>query len=117
MRAALLTAALLAAAPAVAQEAKPITNRDAFVSLVEGRDLTRLGISLNVTRDGRITGRALGRPVSGTWEWQGNYFCRVLKWGGKVIDAYNCQAVQLEGAGLRFTSDRGAGDSARLAFD
>ncbi len=56
----------------------------------------------------------MGREVSGTWEWSGGYFCRVLRWGGKVVDSYNCQAVQLEGAGLRFTSDKGRGDSARL---
>ncbi|WP_375687474.1 dihydrodipicolinate reductase [Pseudooceanicola sp. LIPI14-2-Ac024] len=116
MRIAAIVLLIAAALPAAAQDQHPVTDRAEFVSLVEGRALTRLGISLNVTGDGQISGRALGRPVSGTWEWQGDYFCRVLKWGGKVIDAYNCQAVELEGAGLRFTSDKGAGDSARLAF-
>ncbi|GGM06981.1 hypothetical protein [Pseudooceanicola nanhaiensis] len=114
MRPILAALAMLIATPVLAQGARPITDRSEFVQLVQGRNLTRLGISLNVTGDGRITGSAMGRDVSGTWEWNGGYFCRVLKWGGKVIDSYNCQAVQLEGAALRFTSDKGAGDTAKL---
>lgn len=116
MRLAFAALAFLAATPVLANGARPVTDRAEFLSLVQGRELTRLGISLNVTGDGRITGSALGRDVSGTWEWDAGYFCRVLKWGGKVIDSYNCQAVQLEGSGLRFTSDRGTGDSARLSL-
>lgn len=117
MRLALAAIIALLALPALADQPRPITDRGEFLSLVQGRDLTRLGISLNVTGDGRITGSAMGRAVSGTWDWDKGYFCRVLKWGGKVIDAYNCQAVQLEGAALRFTSDKGQGDSARLRLN
>ena len=110
----LATALVLAASPVLADGARPVTERTDFVALVQGRELTRLGIALRVTGDGRISGSAMGREVSGTWEWRERYFCRVLEWGGKVVDSYNCQAVEVEGAGLRFTSDEGRGDSARL---
>ena len=52
-------------APAYAEEFVDIKNRDTFVSLMNGRELTRFGIKLVVTPDGKIDGRAFGRNVSG----------------------------------------------------
>jgi len=34
-----------------------------------------------------------------------------MDWGGYPID-YNCQLVEVRGGAMRFTVDRGAGDSA-----
>ncbi|SLN19578.1 hypothetical protein PEL8287_00802 [Roseovarius litorisediminis] len=109
----LLLLILMMAAPAFAEGFAQIKNRDAFVSLVDGRKLTRLGIHLDVMPDGRIEGRAFGRDVSGAWQWKSGYFCRDLYWGSRDLGP-NCQAVEIQGKTLRFISDRGQGDHADL---
>lgn len=107
----LLTAVL--GTPAMAEGFAPVTDRERFVSLIEGRDLTRLGITLNVTPDGQIRGRAFGRDVTGAWRWNGGYFCRDLYWGEMDLGP-NCQAVRIQGNTVRFISDQGAGQFADL---
>ena len=99
--------------PALAEFAR-VDKRDSFVSLVKDRDLTRLGIRLKVTDDGRIKGRAFGQNVTGDWNWNGGFFCRDLFVNGDVLDAENCQKVEVRGDTLRFTSDKGRGDYADL---
>lgn len=99
--------------PALAEGFSQITERDRFVSLIEGRDLTRFGISLKVSPDGQIRGRAFGRDVTGAWRWSSGYFCRDLFWGTMDLGP-NCQAVRVQGSTLRFISDQGAGQFADL---
>jgi hypothetical protein len=111
-----IATALLFAAPvaAVANEFQPVKDKGDFLALVKDRVL-RIGLydlSLNVLPDGRIEGSALGWGITGTWSWKDGYFCREMDWSGMEI-AYNCQLVEANGAErLRFTVDRGAGDSA-----
>lgn len=105
--------AVLFAGPALA-EFKRVTDRDNFVSLVNNRDLTRLGIRLKVSDGGKITGRAFGQRVSGDWNWTSGFFCRDLYLNDDVLDENNCQTVEVSGNTLRFTSDKGSGDSADL---
>lgn len=100
------------AAP-VAAESQRIESRDAFVSLIQNRALTRLGITLNVLPDGRISGRAFGQPVKGGWSWKNGYFCRTLVFGETNLGD-NCQVVEKRGESLRFTADQGQGDYADL---
>ena len=84
-----------------------------FLSLVDGKLLrNRLyGVRLNVFGNGQIQGEAVGWGITGTWSWQDGYFCREMNWGGDTIP-YNCQLVEIRGNSIRFTVDRGAGDSA-----
>ncbi|MEQ8899072.1 MAG: dihydrodipicolinate reductase [Roseovarius sp.] len=110
-----LVSALFLSAPAFAENFKPVTNRDNFVTLMQNRELTRLGINLTVTPDGRIDGRAFGRDVSGAWRWQSGYFCRDLYWGKKNLGP-NCQAVKVQGQTVRFISDQGTGEHADLTL-
>lgn len=88
-----------------------VTSREAFVSLIEGRELTRFGITLVVTPEGEIIGRAFGTDVTGDWDWQGEYFCRDLFYGERDLGP-NCQQVSVQGESMRFTSDQGTGDFA-----
>lgn len=114
MRTALIVLlASLVGGPAWA-EFQRVEQRNSFVSLVKNRDLTRLGIRLQVTEDGRIKGSAFGQNVSGDWRWSQGYFCRDLYLSGEILDGNNCQTVEVSGRTLRFTSDRGRGDSANL---
>lgn len=91
----------------------PVKDRDRFLDLIEARELRHpFGIRLVVTPDGQITGSALGWPVSGTWNWQDGYFCREMNWSGTPIP-FNCQLVEANDRNrLRFTVDRGAGETA-----
>jgi hypothetical protein len=109
-------AAVVAVDSAAAEQFRPLRDQRAFVGLVEGRDLTRFGIRLEVTPDGEITGSAFGRPVTGAWRWQDGYFCRDLYWGERDLGP-NCQEVRVNGETLRFISDRGAGMFADLSLD
>lgn len=104
--------AAMAASP-LAADTQRVDSRDNFVSLVNGKALTRFGVTLNVSPDGRITGRAFGKPVTGDWSWQNGFFCRTLIFGSDNLGA-NCQTVERRGQTLRFTADKGAGDTADL---
>jgi hypothetical protein len=102
------------AGPAAADGFQRIGEREVFLDAVEGRELhyRLFGIRLQVLPDGRIDGTAMGWDVTGTWEWRDGFFCRELDWSGKLIPM-NCQLVEARaGREVRFTVDRGAGDSA-----
>jgi hypothetical protein len=115
MRGVLSVASLcaFAALPAWA-EFKPVSDKQAFMALMEGREL-RMGVfqlALKITPDGAIRGKALGWAVTGTWGWEDGFFCREIDWSGKAIP-YNCQLVEALGTDkVRFTVDKGAGDEA-----
>jgi hypothetical protein len=90
-----------------------VTDRSAFLSLVDGRTLTTIGVALRVTPEGRIEGRAFGAEVQGRWQWRDGFFCRELFAAGRSYPL-NCQTVAVEGRTLRFVADQGAGDRADL---
>lgn len=95
--------------------AERVTSRANFVALVEGRDLSAFGVTMRVAGDGRIGGRAFGRDVTGTWEWNKGWFCRTLAWGSREWPL-DCQLVEYEGNAVVFTADKGAGDRAALTL-
>lgn len=111
--AACLALPLSALVPLPAAAFEVVSDRDTFLSLVEGRELRigLLGIALTVQADGTIGGTAQGRPVTGAWTWENGLFCRDMAWGEEPIP-YNCQLVEIEGAAIRFTVDAGAGQAA-----
>lgn len=116
MKAVLAALALSMPLPAMADFA-PVTSRDEFLSIIEGREL-RLGlfsIRLNVKPDGTIEGSAMGWGVTGTWDWQDGYFCREMDWSGQTIP-FNCQLVEVREDRVRFTVDKGAGDEATFSL-
>ncbi len=105
---------LAALLPAQAQDYTPVKEKDAFLSLIEGRSLRMplYGLTLSLTPDGRIVGQALGWGISGSWRWEDGFFCRDMDWSGMEIP-FNCQLVEAKGVtNLRFTVDKGVGDSA-----
>ena len=108
--AALLTLGIGAAQPAQA-DFSVVSSENEFRALVDGRELRRFAVRLQVHEDGTISGRGFGRQVTGDWGWQGRYFCRTLEWGSGG-DPDNCQLVLRDGNTLRFISDQGQGDSA-----
>jgi hypothetical protein len=103
---------VLTAAPALA-DFEPVRAEGDFRALIEGRELTRFGVRLQVLQQGRITGSGFGFAVGGDWEWRNGYFCRTLEFAG-TGDPYNCQLVLRNGDTLRFIKDQGSGDYADL---
>jgi hypothetical protein len=104
--------------PASTDGYAPIRDRDQFLSLVTGKELRlgRYGVRLTLAPDGTIAGRALGWGLDGSWTWEDGYFCREMDWSGYEIPL-NCQLVEVkDNAKLRFTVDRGAGDSASFTL-
>ena len=102
----------------MAQADGRISDRAEFMALVKGKSL-RLplyGVNLKVSEAGKITGKGFGKSVSGDWRWTGGYFCRSLIVGSKD-QGDNCQLVEKEGNRLRFTSDKGAGQTALFRLD
>ncbi len=112
MRVLVLTSCLMMAmASSASAELKKLNTFEEFLSYVQGKTLSRPLIKLTVTSDGRIAGRGAKWDVEGNWRWQDGYFCRDLYWGGDAL-GYNCQEVRAQGNRIKFTSDRGAGQSA-----
>ena len=106
----------LAAATSASAELKKLKTFEEFLSYVQGKTLTRPLIKLTVTPDGRIAGRGARWDVEGNWRWKDGYFCRDLYWGGDAL-GYNCQEVRAYGDRIKFTSDRGTGDSATFRLN
>ncbi|MEM6758098.1 MAG: dihydrodipicolinate reductase [Pseudomonadota bacterium] len=103
---------ILASAASATAELRKVDKQQDFVSLISGKTLTRPLVRLQVSPNGRITGYGARWDVEGTWSWQNGYFCRDLYWGGDPL-GYNCQEVSTNGEGrIKFTSDRGSGNSA-----
>lgn len=90
-----------------------ISSKSHFLSLVQGKVLMRPLVKLTVLPSGQISGRGASWDVEGNWTWTNGYFCRELFWGGDAL-GYNCQEVGLSKGRLRFTSDRGRGQSAEF---
>ncbi len=111
----LAAVAALSTGPVLADLVK-IEDQGQFVQLINGKTLTRPLVKITVTPDGQIAGRGAAWDVEGTWSWQDGYFCRDLFWGGDAL-GYNCQEVQASADGqIKFTSDKGAGDSAMFSL-
>ncbi|QFT58552.1 hypothetical protein FIU94_06890 [Sulfitobacter sp. THAF37] len=104
----------LPALPAFA-DYQQITTRSDFLALVGGKTLTRPLVKIQVLPSGRIAGTGAAWEVTGQWEWQGEYLCRSLEWGGDDL-GYNCQEVKVDGTKVRITSDKGRGRSADFSL-
>lgn len=111
---ALVVSLALLGSPATAFER--ITDQREFTQLLQASALARFGIQLQVSADGRITGRGFGYPVTGDWRWSNGLFCRTLDWGGMDL-GYNCQAVLRNGSTMRFVSDQGTGQHADFRLE
>lgn len=111
----LLPAFCLAAmiAPTSVAAFDKVKSKSEFMQIVQGKNLTIMGISVNVQSNGIIGGKAYGRPVKGEWRWADGFFCRDLFWG-KMDLGPNCQEVKVHGDTIRFQSDKGTGRYADL---
>ena len=103
---------VFSASAALAEFAK-VGSQAEFISLVAGKELKRPFVKIEVASTGEISGRGAAWAVTGNWTWRDGYFCRDLYWGGEPL-GYNCQEVVAKEGRIRFTSDKGQGDSAEF---
>ncbi len=108
-------ASILAMSQAAHAEFQKVESQSAFVSAIEGKKLRRPLVELSVTSTGGISGTGAIWEISGNWTWKDGFFCRSLEWGGDDL-GYNCQEVTLNGEKIRFTSDKGFGQSADFSL-
>jgi hypothetical protein len=113
MTALALTVALTATAHAQEGGFRPVTDKQAFVSTVAHKNLRLplFNVALQVQANGTIVGEAMGKPISGSWEWRNGTFCRTMTWGEEKVE-HNCQLVEVAEGKVRFTLNAGQGDSA-----
>ena len=110
----LILALTLILTPAMALAYERVSDQQSFVALISGKTLSNrlYGVSLNVSANGSIAGRAWGADITGNWSWDNGFFCRDMTWGNNLV-GYNCQLVEVRGDNeLRFTSDQGTGENA-----
>src|SRR6056300_1231478 len=115
---AVLVASLISLVPefATSQTSQWVKEEHKFIILIDGKKLKRFLIELSVETDGTITGTGAGTNVTGSWNWQDNYFCRNLSWGNRDLGS-DCQKVELKDKKLFFTSDRGLGTTAGFMIE
>lgn len=63
--------------------------------------------------DGTLTGSFGGKDLTGAWNWQGKYWCRNARVGGKEIGS-DCQEMHLSATQLRTKRQKGKGDWASV---
>jgi len=108
LRASLIAAAFVGTPLAAASSTdERITTRAEFVDRVANRNLSRLGVGVRVTPGGQIEGSAFGTPVTGSWDWRGNRFCREMKWGDRSWED-SCQAVVIRENRVYFQPSSGS---------
>ncbi|MBA98405.1 MAG: dihydrodipicolinate reductase [Sulfitobacter sp.] len=107
--------AVFAMSSAAHAEYQKVQSQADFISVVDGKKLTRPLVELEVSPAGTIRGTGAAWKVSGNWVWKEGYFCRSLEWGDDDL-GYNCQEVAVNGTKIRFTSDKGTGKSASFSL-
>lgn len=95
----------------MAGDAKAITTEAAFRDTVVGKTVTFDGNSLIINSNGTVSGPWDGSGISGTWNWDGAYWCRVVTIGDGDARPEDCQQWVINGNVATVTRDRGNGAS------
>ncbi|MCL6284330.1 hypothetical protein M3P21_12415 [Ruegeria sp. 2012CJ41-6] len=87
-----------------------IETRAAFCAFIaecgfEGPDLCFV-----IHPDGSFAGTSDGVAFEGRWEWQDGFFCRTLSLPD-APDETDCEHIEVNGAQMRYTRDRGQGEA------
>lgn len=62
------------------------------------------------TSDGQIRGNFGGKELSGTWEWEDDYFCRTSTLGDLDL-GHDCIVIEITSTQMRLTMEKGNGPS------
>ena len=80
------------------------------MALVAGKTLANAQGTYRINPDGTLTGKLVkGKRATGAWAWQGRFWCRDVVIEGQGETGTDCQKVEVNGAQLRQTRDKGKG--------
>lgn len=101
---------LLCAGHSAQAEMQQITTKADFLAKVAGKTLSNSQGTYVIYPDGTLKGKvAGGKKLSGSWAWQGKFWCRNAIIEGKGETGTDCQKVELDGDKLRQTREKGKG--------
>jgi len=105
-----LLTALFILVPTLAS-AQVVTEK-MFRERVVGQPITLApGVVFTINADNTISGEIEGKPATGTWEFDGRYWCRTITF--ENIFTEDCQLWRIDGDALVITRDRGRGETFR----
>ena len=87
-----------------------LTTENEFRAAVAGMTIVWEHGSATIHEDGTVTGTVAGQELTGTWSWQGEFYCRSIKISNITVPD-DCQVLILSGDELIVIGDRGMGDS------
>jgi hypothetical protein len=90
---------------------KQIKTADQFNSTVVGKKLVdEHGNTFVMNANGAITAKLKKGKFSGSWVWNGKYWCRNGVFNGKELGT-DCQKVEVDGSAVRFVRNKGKGEN------
>lgn len=106
----------MAGAPAesTSMAATRITTSEQFSQMIVGKRLRHKESNwLVIAADGTMSGAFGGAALEGTWQWEGQYWCRTLT---TIRPGSDCQTWSVNGNEITITRERGAGEAANYFF-
>ena len=93
---------------AAADSNATIATEQEFRETAVGKKLVSKHGYVIVRDDGTLTGEFGNKELTGTWNWEDEYYCRSAKLGKKDIGD-DCQVVEVSGDGVIFVRKKGKG--------
>lgn len=96
--------------PVAVAAVAPITTETEFRQALVGRTIGFEGSTFVINANGTVSGPWDGSGITGTWNWDGSFWCRDIAIGG-VSRAPDCQLWTVSGNSATVVRDRGTGSS------
>lgn len=87
-----------------------VETEELFRQTCTDKVLTSEGMNFTIHSDGRISGRIGDSLLTGAWHWRERYFCRTAQLDGEDLDL-DCEIIEVRGNQMRYTRDKGNGDT------
>ncbi|PRY22206.1 hypothetical protein CLV78_107130 [Aliiruegeria haliotis] len=92
-----------------------IKTRNAFVEAIGDKCLKGDGMEFILHSDGRISGMVEGRCLTGKWVWRDTCFCREARLNNDDLST-DCEIIEICGNRMRYTRNRGRGESSIVSI-
>lgn len=103
--------ASLAASPAIAAWEHVDTKKEFKELVVDKKFVAPNKAWFSFLSNGKITGGANGKELTGKWRWRGKFACYDRKLGGEKFPS-TCVLIQVDGKKLSTTTEKGKGRTA-----
>ena len=100
---------------AESSEGRITTEQEFRTKVVGKKNISKSGHS-TIHKDGSITGNFRDKELTGTWTWEGEYFCRTVQLGDRDPHE-DCQVIIVSGDEVSFIRKRGEGKTATFQME